>query len=107
MSLNTELDAEMAEQIVKLNEELKALQKEKELDNIFWKQECDSLQETLQEKELDIVKINEEKEVLKEALESSCKKLKIIVDNFASVFDISSDYCCSNYFIEQAKESLK
>lgn len=51
------LDTEMAEQLVKLNEDLKALQKEKELDNIFWKQECDSLQKTLEEKDKEIAKL--------------------------------------------------
>lgn len=53
-----------------------------------------------------IKSLEQENEVLKKALELACEKLKIIVDNFASVFDISSDYCCSHYFIEQAKESI-
>ena len=41
-----------------LKQQLAESEKERELDNSFWKQECDSLQKTLEEKEKEIEKLN-------------------------------------------------
>ena len=45
---------EKDQKISDIETKLEQLQKEKELDNIFWKQECDSLQKALTEKEKEI-----------------------------------------------------
>lgn len=115
------LDTEMAEQIVKLNEEFEVLQKEKELDNIFWKQECDSLQETLKEEELELVKLkspimnvykipicNEENKILKKVLELAVNYLQREIDgDYIKATEVQAIYeIGKNYFIQQAKEIL-
>lgn len=46
-----EESSEKDKKIADLEAKLENTEKEKELDNIFWKQECDSLQKTLAEKE--------------------------------------------------------
>ena len=44
-------------EIMQLKQQLETLEKERELDNSFWKQECDRLQKTLAEKEQEIKKL--------------------------------------------------
>ena len=52
-NLNQIIDKFLNENI-KLKQQLAEKEKERELDNSFWKQECDSLQKTLAEKEKEI-----------------------------------------------------
>ena len=52
--------AEQRKQITDLEAKLTEKEKERELDNSFWKQECDSLQKTLVEKDKEIEKLTEE-----------------------------------------------
>ena len=47
------------QQIADLNAKLEQLEKEKELNNSFWKQECDSLQQAVEEKELEAIRWEE------------------------------------------------
>ena len=51
---------EQRKQITDLEAKLAKSEKERELDNSFWKQECDSLQKTLVEKDKEIEKLTEE-----------------------------------------------
>ena len=50
--------AEQRKQITDLDAKLAEKEKERGLDNSFWKQECDSLQKTLVEKDKEIEKLN-------------------------------------------------
>lgn len=68
-----------------LEQENKQLKKEIKLDNAFWKQECDSLQEQLAIRE--------------KALELACEEID---RHQGSLSEVAFDY-----FIEQAKENLK
>lgn len=52
--------AEQRKQITDLEAKLAEKEKERELDNSFWKQECDSLQKTLVEKDKEIENLTEE-----------------------------------------------
>lgn len=52
--------AEQRKQITDLESKLVESEKERELDNSFWKQECDSLQKTLVEKDKEIENLTEE-----------------------------------------------
>lgn len=52
--LSIEEYEEMANKIADLETRLAKSEKERELDNSFWKQECDSLQKTLAEKDKEI-----------------------------------------------------
>lgn len=55
-------------QLKEKDKEIETLQKEKELDNIFWKQECDSLQKTLKEKDKEINILRDKLKDLKEEI---------------------------------------
>lgn len=52
-------EGDLEKQLAEKDKEIETLQKEKELDNIFWKQECDSLQKTLKEKDKEIEYLGE------------------------------------------------
>ena len=56
-SKKIEFFIELIKYVSDLEAKLEQLQKEKELDNSFWKQECDSLQKALAEKEKEIEEI--------------------------------------------------
>ena len=53
-------ETEQRKQITDLEAKLAKSEKERELDNSFWKQECDSLQKTLVEKDKEIENLTEE-----------------------------------------------
>lgn len=57
---DVEIISNKDQQLANLEAKLEQSQKEKELDNAFWKQECDSLQKTLVEKDKEIEKLTEE-----------------------------------------------
>ena len=50
--------ADLTLEVKQLKQQLAEKEKERELDNSFWKQECDSLQKTLVEKDKEIEKLN-------------------------------------------------
>ena len=106
-------------QIADLEAKLEQSQKEKELDNAFWKQECDSLQKALSEKEKEIEEINREfvqsthdwKEIVKEKIQAktdfAIEQLEKVYEYTADVWwvDGVSEAVCN--FIDQQIKELK
>ena len=110
-------------QIADLEAKLEQSQKEKELDNAFWKQECDSLQKALSEKEKEIEEINREfvqsthdwKEIVKEKIQA---KTDFAIEQLEKIINIFEPYeneekdtilCANNgvSFLEYVEDKIK
>lgn len=87
---------EKDQKIADLEVKLEQSQKEKELDNAFWKQECDSLQKALAEKEKEIEEINKEfvqsthdwKDLVKEKTQD---KISFAIEQLEKVYEYAAD----------------
>lgn len=67
--------AEQRKQITDLETKLSEKEKERELDNSFWKQECDSLQKTLAEKDKLIEELKAQRRIYLNRSVEECNKI--------------------------------
>lgn len=91
---------ELQQQLAEKDKEIENVEREKELDNIFWKQECDSLQKVLAEKDKEIEKL----ECMIKTLPEHDKEIKQLICE--KIREFVKDENLGNDFIEMSEKAF-